>query len=395
MNPRIDQSIVLIVLVPQTLLMPATKEVAANAMLGDAWVNRTPRQVSHEEVDGSTPGNIRCAVRIIEPPSPVLIRIFSTSPPCGFNKIQKVVNKRKSTSPALVRHIPKLDAVIDGKLPSDLDSAPIFSKEIGQKLSNGFMGDLYLCCRMNFVANTVQTQTPQVMDLGLLKANKLDERSGLSTSDTRIRRPTDVSHWIVLDHGFGEATAVVMSGAKSDHDYNYKAEFQIWKYSKEFEQQNIFMSRPPLDSTLIVTNTTNTKIKFWPDSCWYKNNRLQATNATNRISKTQKKREKSMLQRTQSQTHHLQTHHQANLIHLMTENTSNLKARDAIKIKSIRNSQKKDPPESSSSDSDSSNESYYERKRLNYYKRYRKNDPIRLCTKLMAKLLTQNINWRH
>ena len=51
-----------------------------------------------------------------------------------------------------------------------------------------------------------------------------------------------------------------MSKAKSDYDYKYKTEFQIWKENKEFERQNISMIRPPLDSTHIGKNTTNAKI---------------------------------------------------------------------------------------------------------------------------------------
>ena len=56
---------------------------------------------------------------------------------------------------------------------------------------------------------------------------------------------------------FGEATAVGMSAEKSDHDYRYKTDFQIWRENQEFERQNISMSRPPLDSNPIVTKNTN------------------------------------------------------------------------------------------------------------------------------------------
>ena len=71
-----------------------------------------------------------------------------------------------------------------------------------------------------------------------------------------IRRPTDGSHWSAPDHVFGEATVVGMSESKSDHEYNYKAGFKIWKENQEFERQKISMSQPPLDSTTIGTNTT-------------------------------------------------------------------------------------------------------------------------------------------
>ena len=98
------------------------------------------------------------------------------------------------------------------------------------------------------------------MDLRFSTINTLDESSCLSTPATRIQRPTDGSHWIEPNHVFGEATAVGMSEAKSDHEYKYKTKFQIGKGNKEFERQNISISQPLLDSTPIDTNTTNAKI---------------------------------------------------------------------------------------------------------------------------------------
>ena len=67
---------------------------------------------------------------------------------------------------------------------------------------------------------------------------------------------------------FGEATAVIMSAENSDHYYNYKSVFQIWKESKNFERQNILMSRPPLDLTPFFTNTKKRKsTTFGLNSC--------------------------------------------------------------------------------------------------------------------------------
>ena len=141
----------------------------------------------------------------------------------------------------MVRNTPKLDAVVDGKLSDNLDSASISSKVIGHKLSGGSSNDLYLRCRMKLPADVVQTQTPKFMDMGLSTFNTLDERGVLGTPATRIRRPMDGSHWSGPDHVFGEATAVVMSAAKSDHDYNYKNYFETGRESHEFECQNITM----------------------------------------------------------------------------------------------------------------------------------------------------------
>ena len=66
------------------------------------------------------------------------------------------------------------------------------------------------------------------MDLEFPTISTLDESSGLSTPATRIQRPTYGSHWSTPDHVFGEVTAVGISAAKSDYDYIYKTEFQIW-----------------------------------------------------------------------------------------------------------------------------------------------------------------------
>ena len=110
----------------------------------------------------------------------------------------------------------------------------IFSKVIGQKLSDGSIGEIYMRCRMNSADDPVQTQTPQFMNLGFFTINALDESSALSTPATIIRQPTDGSHWSVPYHIFGEVTAVGISAAKSEHEYIYETEFQIWKESKEF-----------------------------------------------------------------------------------------------------------------------------------------------------------------
>ena len=88
MNLGVDQGTAPIVLAPHTLLAPATKKVVLDTALGGAWVNSTTQQVIRKGVDGITPGEIRHTVSIVEPPSPVLIRIVATSPTCFLNAIQ-------------------------------------------------------------------------------------------------------------------------------------------------------------------------------------------------------------------------------------------------------------------------------------------------------------------
>ena len=141
----------------------------------------------------------------------------------------QVKNKRQSTFPDLVGQNQKLDTAADGKLSDDLDYASVFIKVIGHKLSKDSISDLYTRCRMNFVADPVQTQTLQFMDLGFLTINALDERIILCTFTTIIKRPTGGAHWSAPNHIFGETSAVKVSEEKSDYDYNYKTRFQIWK----------------------------------------------------------------------------------------------------------------------------------------------------------------------
>ena len=234
MNPRIDHMIELIVVAPQTVLTPAMKEVVADTASGGAWVNMTPRKVIRTGIDGSTPCDMGHVVSIEHDPSPVMIGIVSTYPPCGLNGILQVAKERKSTSPGLGGNTQKLDAVIDGNFPNDLDPASIFSKIMGHKISDGSSDDLYSRCKMNFAGDVVQTQAPQFMDLGFLDINTLNEIGVIGTPAARIRRPMYGSHWSAPNHVFGEATVVGMSAAKSDHDYNYKTDFEIWRQNQEF-----------------------------------------------------------------------------------------------------------------------------------------------------------------
>ena len=144
-------------------------------------------------------------------PSPVMIGIVATSPPCGINAALWVANRRKSTPPDLVGNTKKLDAVVDRKFPDDLNSSSIFSKVIVHKLSESSRSDLYSLCRMSCTADVIQNQSPKFIDLGFLNINALDESTGLSIPVTRIQRPMDGFHWSVRDYVFGEATAVGMS----------------------------------------------------------------------------------------------------------------------------------------------------------------------------------------
>ena len=172
------------------------------------------------------------------------------SPACGNSESLQVFNKKQSTISERIGYTQKLDTSIDRKLPDGRDSASIFNKVIGCGLSHNSSSNLYLRFWMDFVNNLVQTEAQYFVELVVPAINTLDEVGIFRNPATRIRKPTDGSHWSVLDHVFGEETAVGTSAIRSEQDYSYKTDFEVWKENQDFGSKNISMSQPPLDSNI-------------------------------------------------------------------------------------------------------------------------------------------------
>ena len=134
-------------------------------------------------VNGGNPGDNGLVVKSKLAPPPVLIGSPIITPACGISGSLKVGKKRQSTSPDEVSNV---DTVVDGKLPDGRYFASVFSKVVGCELSNGSIDDLYLRCRMNFLGNVVQTEAPQLVDLGLPTINTLNYSIVLGTTTNRI-----------------------------------------------------------------------------------------------------------------------------------------------------------------------------------------------------------------
>ena len=109
------------------------------------------------------------------------------------------------------------------------------------------------------LSNVVQTKAPQFVDLGIPSVNTSYEFDILGTPATRIIRLTNEFHWSAMDNVFGEATYVRTSAARSNQNYRYKTDFEIWRENQDIGRQNILMSPLTLDSTPIGMNTTNRK----------------------------------------------------------------------------------------------------------------------------------------
>ena len=76
------------------------------------------------------------------------------------------------------------------------------------------------------MSNSVRTEAPDLVELGIPDVNILDEFNTSGTSSTRFRRLKGGPHRSAPDHILGEFTAVRMSGTKSELNYRYKTDFE-------------------------------------------------------------------------------------------------------------------------------------------------------------------------
>ena len=96
------------------------------------------------------------------------------------------------------------------------------------------------------MSDTIGTEAPNFVDLGLPAVNALDEFNTFGTPATRIIRLKNGPHWYVPDNVFGKATAVGMSVTRLELDCIYKDDFRNWREYQDFGRQNISMSQPSL-----------------------------------------------------------------------------------------------------------------------------------------------------
>ena len=95
------------------------------------------------------------------------------------------------------------------------------------------------------------------MNLGLSSVHTLDELGSIFISTNRIGSPTDGSNWISYIHCIGEVTLDRVIWKIPEKDYSYKTDFETRRggvINQYFVRQYNSMSRPPLDSTPLVTN---------------------------------------------------------------------------------------------------------------------------------------------
>ena len=249
--PPKNLSISAIELVPNMLLMTAVKEIFADATPGNVWINWNLWRIRRTVIYGSIPIYTPIYSKIRETLTPdfsdstgtrIFIGTSGTSTATSTEAIYNpgIVNNRQSATPDL-RDSNKLDTSIDGKFTNNLVAPPIFTDVVSDKLSNSSSWYLYGHIGMKLVADTVNSMTPQFVDLRFSTIDTLDKGDSIYTPANRVGKATNVAHWSAMDHIFGEST-VVGEAVSAKSDYNYKTDFEIWKKNQEFERQKIARS---------------------------------------------------------------------------------------------------------------------------------------------------------
>ena len=151
-----------------------------------------------------------------------------------------------SIIPQEVRNAQPFDTSINGISSKHRDPAPTGSKIIDCKFSDKSSPGIYLRCRMNLTRDTVFTESPNFMNLGLWYVHKSDELGSIFIPTNRIRRPTDASNWLLPSRHIGEVSADRVSRTRTEQNYNPKSDFETRRggvVNQYFEVQNISMSR--------------------------------------------------------------------------------------------------------------------------------------------------------
>ena len=97
--------------------------------------------------------------------------------------------------------------------------------------------DIYSRCWVNFTLDTVVTEIPNFMNMGLSDVQTLNKIGSFSIPATKIVRPTDGSNWLPSGHLINEVTVDKMSETRSEQNYNSKTDFETRRENKDSEWQ--------------------------------------------------------------------------------------------------------------------------------------------------------------
>ena len=182
-----------------------SKENVTDAARRGARVFKYPTMVNWNYRDGTIPRDAN-TVGIVEILNiPIMIGYGTSFSPTRRGS-QEIGSPSGSIGPQEVRDAQQLDTSINGIYDKHRDPAPNFSKVIGRKLSEKSSANICSRCRMNLTRDSVFTESPNFMNLGLSYDHTSDELGSVSIPTKKIGRSTDGSNWLLPDHLIGEVT---------------------------------------------------------------------------------------------------------------------------------------------------------------------------------------------
>ena len=298
---------------------------------------------------------------------------------------QDITSPRRSIGPQWSKDAQPLDTSINVIYSKHRDPEKTWSKVIGRKFTVESSTYVNSRCRMNLTRDTILTESPNFVNMGLSSVHISDELGSIFILNTRVRRQTYGSNLILTVHRIGEVTADRVSRTGSEKKYKPKSDFETRRENQDFGHQNNSMSRPPLDLTPLGTNTTNrttSPIELIPVGTKLPEptSLTPPTEFSEQIGKGHVPGDPY-----QDPSSSDSSQKKSNLSKDINPSNSIKNKRD--KKKKCQKHKKQNSSGSPSSGYYSSNDRYYRRKRRKK-KRHQKTDKIKLYERLTAKLLT-------
>ena len=211
---------------------PTSKVIVTDAAPSGARIFCTPGYVSRTGRYGTTSRVGNTSISSPKLNSPDLIGSGNTISPTRTGS-QDIGRPKGPPGLVEVKNDQIINTSINGNLTKNGYPTTNFSKVIGQELSHNSSTNIYLRCRGNLTRNSVGTESPDFMDLGILAVHASYELRLFGAPATIFGRPTDGLSWSAPSHVFGEATAVGVSGTRSEQNYSSKTDFETRKRTQD------------------------------------------------------------------------------------------------------------------------------------------------------------------
>ena len=234
--------------------MISSKDIVTDVARSGARVFQYHTVVNWKDTDGTIPPDGNTVGMVGRLTTPIRIGAGAFISPTRMGS-QGIFIPSGSIGLQEVRNAQPLDTSIHGISSKHRYPAPTFSKVIGCRFSDKYRTYIYLRFHMNLTRDSVLAKSPKFMNLGLSSVHTLDKLMAVFIPTTSIGMPADGSNWIPPGNIIGEVTADRVIKLRLEQNYSAKTGLETRRGNQDLGRQNNYMSRPPLDSDPLGTNT--------------------------------------------------------------------------------------------------------------------------------------------